>query len=151
MRDAILAALAPPTKTGRKRVQIQWQNGAAPPPATEANRLRAVWERLTVSHLLAGGCSCAAGGGDPVTGRMIEQDLLDYLDDRYRAAGEVEASRLLVDGAGFVRRERGDLYALLSAIAEESEAPPASQATLRRVVADIARTLDSLDETHRAR
>jgi hypothetical protein len=86
------------------------------------------WTRLAQGHVLVGGnCSCGFSGGN-LQVADFEQQILDYLGGRYAWMGKSGSiSELLREIA---TQPKGDSLALL---------------------ADLDRTLESFDETHRTR
>ena len=117
----------------------------APSPAILAMQLLGRWTRMAQGHIAFGmGCSCCTEFGN-VQVQDMEQHILDYLDTKYRAQEVEGVSALLTARAGYKPGESGSIAELLRAIAAQSEIPlkPAQQLSL---LADLTRSIDSLDE-----
>jgi len=107
------------------------------------------WTSLGQAHvLLGGGCSCGLAAGS-LRLEEFEQQILDFLHDKYRASGSGTVTDLLRERAGYAPAKSGSVAALLRAIAGE----PAGERTGEwlPLLADLKRTLDSFDELHRSR
>ena len=108
------------------------------------------WTSLGQAHvLLGGGCSCGLAAAGSLRLEEFEQQILDFLHDKYRTAGNEAVTRLLRERAGYAPAKSGSVAALLRAIA----AGPADERAGESlpVLADLKRTLDSFDELHRSR
>lgn len=107
----------------------------------QAARLLGEWDRLSHAHVAAGGgCSCGHGGA-MLRLQDFEQDILDHLRAKYRAAGGD-------DVLGLLRGERDGISALLHALAEgRDETGDAEGRTA--LLADLARSIQSFDRLHR--
>jgi hypothetical protein len=74
------------------------KKASAPDPRVRAATLLGRWTRLAQGHLpLGAGCSCGAAASVPVAN--FEQDLLDYLGQRFPAASQAASVRDLLSGA----------------------------------------------------
>ena len=105
------------------------------------------WTSLGQAHvLLGGGCSCGLAAGS-LWLEEFEQQILDFLDDKYRASGNEAVTQLLRERAGYAPAKSGSVAALLRSIAAAGDP---TRAWLP-VLADLKRTLDSFDELHRSR
>ena len=107
------------------------------------------WTSLGQAHvLLGGGCSCGLAVGS-LRLEEFEQQILDFLHDKYRAAGNDAVTQLLRERAGYAPAKSGSVAALLRSVATE----PASRGAVEwlPLLADLKRTLDSFDELHRSR
>jgi hypothetical protein len=93
-------------------------------------------------------CACAGGDFGNVQVKDMEQHILDYLDTKYRAAGSEAVCRLLAERAGYRAGESGSIAELLKAMAAQAEASVPQQDQLS-MLADLGRSLDSLDEMTR--
>ena len=94
----------------------------------EAVQLLGKWTRLAQGHVLLGGnCSCGFAA-DNLQVADFEQQILDFLNGRYPAAGK-----------------SGSIHALLREIATEPKGDSLALLT------DLGRTLESFDELHRTR
>jgi hypothetical protein len=75
--------------------------------AVYARRLSRIWKQLQRSHVpVAIGCSCGAGFNH-VKMQDLEQDVLDYLFDKYSRAGVPSLVRALHSFADISRVFRG--------------------------------------------
>ena len=122
-------------------------SGAAQEAAIEATRLLGKWAKLAQGHVVfAAGCSCGAGPGN-VRLQDFEQQILDYLDAKYRASADAAVTDLLRGSAGYRAGESGSVVELLRSIA----AQPASGASTGwlPLLADLRRSLESFEELHR--
>lgn len=109
----------------------------------EAQRLLETWLRLERSHIpLGGGCSCGAAAGGGLSLREVERDILDYLSARHARVAAIMPPR---DAAGRSSGESGPLAALLTALAA---APPSDRESDRRLLADLARSIESIAHLH---
>ena len=107
------------------------------------------WTSLGQAHVLLGsGCSCGLAAGS-LRLEEFEQQILDFLHDKYRAAGKGTVTHLLRERAGYAPAKSGSIAALLRAIAGEAAGERAGE--WLAVLADLKRTLDSFDELHRSR
>src|SRR5437763_254427 len=99
--------------------------GKRPPDARiEALQLLGQWTSLGQAHLLLGGsCSCGLAGGS-LRLEEFEQQILDFVHEKYRAAGNAAVTQLLRERAGYAPAKSGSVSALLRSIAAE----PASRA-----------------------
>ena len=107
------------------------------------------WTSLGQAHvLLGGGCSCGLAAGS-LRLEEFEQQILDFLHDKHRAAGNEVITHLLRERAGYAPAKSGSVAALLRSVATE----PASRGADEwlPLLADLKRTLDSFDELHRSR
>lgn len=123
------------------------ESGPGQEAALEATRLLGKWAKLAQGHVVfAAGCSCGAGPGN-VRLQDFEQQILDYLDARYRASGDTAVTDLLRGGGGYRAGESGSVVELLRSIA----AQPASGASTGwlPLLADLRRSLESFEELHR--
>jgi hypothetical protein len=124
-------------------------SGAAQEAALEATRLLGKWAKLSQGHMLfAAGCSCGAGPGN-VRLEDFEQQILDYLDAKYRAAGDAAVFELLRERAGYRSGESGSVVALLRSIAAPS--PNSRPSGSLALLVDLGRSLESFEELHRGR
>jgi len=124
--------------------------GKRPPDARiEAMQLLGQWTSLGQAHvLLGGGCSCGLAAGS-LRLEEFEQQILDFLHDKYRAAGNDAVTQLLRQRAGYAPAKSGSVSALLRSIAAQPADEQAGE--WLPVLADLKRTLDSFDELHRSR
>jgi hypothetical protein len=107
------------------------------------------WAKLAQGHVLLGAtCSCGIGAGN-VRIEEFEQQILDYLDTKYSAAGNAAVAGLLRERAAYRRGQSGSLSALLRSIA--TEAAKEKHAEWLGLLADLQRTLESFEEVHRGR
>ena len=107
------------------------------------------WTNLGQAHVLLGGsCSCGLGAGS-LRLEEFEQQILDFLHDKYRAAGKEAVTELLRERAGYAPAKSGSVPALLRSIAAQPAGEQASD--WLALLADLKRTLDSFDELHRSR
>ena len=117
-----------------------------PPPNSiaEAQRLLDVWERLSRTHVMAGGgCACGVGGV-VVALEDFEQDIADYL--------HTEAGRLQrTDVAAFLEAHgrKGELWSiptLLTTLTGSNAQPHAAISSF--VLERLGRTLLSFEKLH---
>jgi hypothetical protein len=115
----------------------------------EAMQLLGQWTSLGQAHvLLGGGCSCGLAAGS-LRLDEFEQQILDFLHDKYRASGNEAVTQQLRERAGYAPAKSGSVAALLRSIGAETAGDRASE--WLAVLADLKRTLDSFDELHRSR
>ena len=113
-----------------------------------AMQLLGRWTRLAQGHIaFGGGCSCCGELGN-LQVQDMEQHILDYLDTKYRAANVEGVSRLLAERAGYRPGESGSIAELLRAVAGRGDMPLSSGQQLD-MLADLERSIDSLDEMMR--
>ena len=107
------------------------------------------WTSLGQAHvLLGGGCSCGLAAGS-LRLEEFEQQILDFLHDKYRASGNEAVTELLRERGGYAPSKSGSVAALLRSMAAASAGDPTRE--WLPVLADLKRTLDSFDELHRSR
>jgi len=124
-------------------------SGAPQETALEATRLLGKWAKLSQGHMVfTAGCSCGVGPGN-VRLEDFEQQILDYLDAKYRATGDAAVVDLLRERAGYRPGESGSVVALLRSIATQSAAGKSGGHC--SLLADLRRSLESFEELHRGR
>lgn len=117
--------------------------------ALEAAQLLGKWAKLAQGHVVFGaGCSCGAGAGG-LGLQDFEQQILDYLDAKYRAAGDAAVTDLLHERAQYRTGESGSVVALLRSIAAADAS--GKRGDWRALLSDLRRSLESFEELHRAR
>jgi hypothetical protein len=127
---------------GAKAASSKSSASAAP---IQALQLLGRWTRMAQGHIAYGmGCSCCADFGN-VQVHDMEQHILDYLDSKYRSAGSQAVCRLLAERAGYKASQAGSIAELLRAIATQADKSIPAQEQLA-VLADLGRSIDSLDE-----
>jgi hypothetical protein len=114
----------------------------------QAMQLLGRWTRLAQGHIaFGGGCNCCGDFGN-LQVKDMEQHILDYLDTKYRAAEVEGVGKLLADRAGYKSGESGSIAELLRAVAGQADMPLSPEQQLS-LLADLERSIDSLDETMR--
>lgn len=122
----------------------------APSAPIKAMQLLGRWTRLAQGHIAFGmSCSCCTDLGS-VQVQDMEQHVLDYLDGKYRAAGVESVCRLLSERAGHREGQSGSIAELLRALASQADGSIRTEDQLA-VLADLERSIDSLDELLRGR
>jgi hypothetical protein len=135
-----------PGKVGARRAPKK-TTAAAP---VLAMQLLGKWTRVAQGHIAYGSsCNCCSADFGNLQAKDMEQHILDYVDSKYRAAGEAAVSDLLVRSAGYRHGEAGSIAELLRAIATGGGKPVAEQHQVT-MLEDIARSIDSLDEAMRS-
>ena len=115
----------------------------------QAMQLLGRWTRMAQGQIgYGGGCSCCVGF-DNIQVKDMEQHILDYLDSKYRASGAEKLRHLLGARAGYKQSESGSISELLRAIATQADPSVPSEEQLS-LLADLARSIDSLDEMARS-
>lgn len=123
------------------------KSGAAQNAALEATQLLGKWAKLAQGHVVFGaGCSCGVGPGN-LRLQDFEQQILDYLDAKCRAAGDAAVTELLRERAGYRSGESGSVVALLRSIAAQGASDEADK--WRPLLSDLRRSLESFEELHR--
>ncbi len=121
---------------------------AAQDAVLEATQLLGKWTRLAQGHVVFGaGCACGLGPGN-LQLQDFEQQILDYLDSKYRAAGNEAVAGLLQARAGYKAGESGSVQALLRSIAGR---PAGELGGWLPLLADLRRSLESFEDLHRSR
>lgn len=112
--------------------------------ALRAIALMAEWRRVTAAHMaLGGGLSCACGSAfDGIGVADLEQDLVDYVCDKHAASPMVAAFTHAARAEG---RTKGDLAALLRALAQ-ADSPPADALA---ILQDLERAISGLANSRR--
>ncbi len=101
------------------------------------------WGRVSQGHVaFGGGCSCGGGMG-PVHMSEMEMHVMDYLAAKYADNAPVQA--LLIERAAYKPNESGNIGELLKVIATRS-ADAVSEETQQAMLADLERSIESLDE-----
>ncbi len=101
-------------------------------PTLDPRRILKEWRLLTHAHVpIHGGCSCGGGAGH-IHIADFEQDILDYLQNKYASVRNDEAIALF-------RGAEGNLDMLLEKIGEH-----ASSTTGQSLLADIAKLVESI-------
>lgn len=104
-------------------------------------RLAASLRRMTQQSLRHVGCACCGRGPVRIDQAMIEDDLLGFLADRYRATGETHL-------AAAVERWIGTPGAIFSGFAGDDRVAPDGGPVRRRILHDLlvfAETQDASD------
>jgi hypothetical protein len=118
---------------------------APPAPPIKAMGLLGRWSRMALGHIaFGGGCNCCGEFGNLQVADM-EQHILDYLDTKYRAAGVDGVGQLLAERAGYRSGAAGSIPDLLKAVAAQADIP-LTQEQQASLLADLERSIDSLDE-----
>ena len=116
-------------------------------PAIEAMQLLGRWTRVAQGHI-AFGSGCACGGADfcNLQAKDMEQHVLDYVDGKYRKREDFAICELL-ERSGYRKGEAGSIAEFLRLLATGERGIP--DALQREVIADFARSVESLDQAMR--
>jgi hypothetical protein len=135
-------ARAAPGKGARKST-------SAPSVAIESMRLLGKWTLLAQRHVSADmGCSCCSGIGGNMRVQDFEQQILDYLHDKYDAAGNQHVVSLLARHAAFRREEAGSIADMLRSLATrgvDETGDPAQAADTLVMLGDLGNSIDSFE------
>ena len=94
------------------------------------------WARADVFSAALAGCLCAGGFHIPLDPTTVAQDLLIYLEDKYRNAGEGALADFVARSIG----RAGDFDDWLAALDQAALAPQARA----QLMADLSTTLTSM-------
>ncbi|MFM9968711.1 MAG: hypothetical protein ACKVQK_09970 [Burkholderiales bacterium] len=131
---------------GSSKAPAKKARATAPDAPLLAMSLLGRWGRVAQGHVaFGGGCSCAGGMG-PIHMSQMELHVMDYLAAKYADNAPIQV--LLVERAEYKPNESGNLGEVLKAIATR-EAEGVSSADQLALLADLTRSIDSLDEITR--
>jgi len=102
--------------------------------------LARLWAGADVFSPAFGGCMCAGGFHSPVDANMVAQDLLIFLEDKYRNYGPRELAEFLAQSQGRAQDFTGWLTRLDQEILETS-----ARALL---LDDLQKTLRTMTKSH---
>ncbi len=141
---------AAPGKTAPDKTPASPPVPAAPSIAIESLRLLGKWTLLSQRHVSADmGCACCTGFGSSMRVQDFEQQILDYLHDKYSAAGNAHVVALLADRAAFRHQEAGSIADLLRSLATRGGLPGdggARAAGTLAMLGDLANSIDSFEQ-----